>query len=258
MKNYTVSELAELAGITVRTLHHYDQIGLLKPACVGENRYRYYGEEELLRLQQILIHRELGMPLEEIGSVLDDPGFDRLQSLLKQRERLEAEARRYGRMLKTVDRTIAKLKGERAMKDADLYSGVVSPQKQAEYEAWLVNRHGEGMRAEIEASRAKAQAVTSTEVAAKMLELQEIETALADAMRNGTPPQARALDPLIERHSRWVGAAWDKPCPPAAYGNLADMYEAHPDFVARYETIAKDFGAWLPAAMRSWAQRQNG
>ena len=62
MKAYTVKELARLSGVTVRTLHHYDEIGLLKPALVGENRYRYYGREELLRLQDILFHREPAFP----------------------------------------------------------------------------------------------------------------------------------------------------------------------------------------------------
>ena len=67
MKTYTVAELARLAGISVRTLHHYDEIGLPKPAFTGQNRYRYYGRDELLRLQQILIHRELDIPLSNIS-----------------------------------------------------------------------------------------------------------------------------------------------------------------------------------------------
>ena len=138
MKTYTVNQLSQLAGISVRALHHYDEIGLLKPAFTGDNRYRYYGEEELLRLQQILIHRELDIPLAEIGAILDAPGFDKLATLQKQHERLEEQAKRYARMVKTIDRTIARLKGDRAMKDADLYSGIVSPEKQAEYEQWLV------------------------------------------------------------------------------------------------------------------------
>jgi DNA-binding transcriptional MerR regulator len=194
MKTYTVSELAELAGISVRALHHYDEIGLLKPSRVGDNRYRYYGEEELLRLQQILIHRELGLSLGEIGAVLDDPAFDRLETLVKQRDRLEIEARRYRRMLKTIDRTIAKLKGEKAMKDRDLYSGVISPQKQAEYEVWLVERYGECVRAEIEASKVEAQSTASPDMAGVMQDLKPIEGALVEAMRGGMPRQhARSL-----------------------------------------------------------------
>src|SRR5687768_10802735 len=153
MKTYTVNQLAQLAGISVRALHHYDEIGLLKPAFTGDNRYRYYGEEELLRLQQILIHRELDIPLAEIGAIIDGPGFDRLATLQQQRQRLDAQAKRYAGMVKTIDRTIARLKGDRAMTDADLYAGVVSPEKQAAYEQWLIERYGPDMEARIEQSR---------------------------------------------------------------------------------------------------------
>ena len=88
MGRYTVKQLAELSGISVRALHHYDEIGLLKPAFTGENRYRYYGREELLRLQDILFHRELGVPLQEIGKLLATDGRNRLAILRKHREAL--------------------------------------------------------------------------------------------------------------------------------------------------------------------------
>ncbi len=118
MKTYTVNQLAKMAGVSVRMLHYYDEIGLLEPAFTGENRYRYYDKEELLRLQQILIHRELDIPLAEIAAILDARGFDRLKMLQQQRERLQEHLERYAGMVKTIDRTIAGLKGERAMKDA--------------------------------------------------------------------------------------------------------------------------------------------
>ncbi len=255
MKTYTVNQLARLAGISVRALHHYDEIGLLKPAFTGENRYRYYGEEELLRLQQILIHREFGIPLAEIAGILDGPGFDRLETLQRQRERLEEQAKRYAGMVRTIDRTIARLKGERAMKDADLYSGIVSPEKQAEYEAWLVERFGPPMEAEIEQSRKRMMDMTEAERAASMKELEAIEQGLAEGLRRNLPPQAVALGPLIDRHRRWVGDAWDRECTPAAYAGLADIYE-HPDFRARFEAIEPGFADYLTTAMRSWAKRQ--
>ena len=81
MGTYTVKQLARLSGVSVRTLHHYDEIGLLRPAFLGENRYRYYGREELLRLQDILFHRELGAPLQEIGELLAREGRDRVAIL---------------------------------------------------------------------------------------------------------------------------------------------------------------------------------
>src|SRR5690348_5091658 len=137
MKLLTVKQVAKLSGVSVRALHHYDEIGLLKPASIGRNRYRYYGEEELLRLQQILLHRELDIPLGEIGTILDDPDFNQLAALRQQRDKLAMEAKRYARLVRTIDRTIARLTGDETMRNAELYKGI-SPEKQAEYEAWLI------------------------------------------------------------------------------------------------------------------------
>lgn len=256
MKTYTVNDLASLAGVSVRTLHHYDEIGLLRPAFTGENRYRYYGEDELLRLQQILIHRELGMSLGEIGAVLDAPGFDRVEALQRQRQRLEEQAKRYAGMVRTIDRTIAHLKGESEMKYAELYSGLIAPEKQVEYEAWLVSRYGPQMQSDIENSRKAMGDLSGAERAVRMAELKAIEDGLAEGLRRAVPPQARALDPLIERHRRWVAASWGRDCSPLAYSGLADMYD-HPDFRARYETIETGFADYLIAAMKAWAGRQS-
>ena len=96
MKLYTVKEVAKLSGVTVRTLHHYDKVGLLKPAQVGENGYRYYGREELLRLQQILFHRELGVPLDAISELLVLDGENQIGVLRQHRAKLEAERERRG------------------------------------------------------------------------------------------------------------------------------------------------------------------
>jgi DNA-binding transcriptional MerR regulator len=255
MKTYTVNQLAGLAGVSVRTLHHYDEIGLLKPAFTGENRYRYYGEEELLRLQQILIHRAMDIPLSEIGALLDAPGFDRLKTLRRQRERLEEQAQRFAGMVRTIDRTIARLTGEQEMQDNDLYSGFVAPEQQAEYEAWLVARFGGDMETRIAQGRKAVAEMDEAEEAGMMAELKEVEEALAEGFRRGVPPQARALDPAIEAHRRWVAAAWGRECTPEAYAGLADVYE-HPDFRKRYDAIEPGFAAFLTAAMRAWARRQ--
>jgi MerR family transcriptional regulator, thiopeptide resistance regulator len=254
MKTYTVSQLAHLAGVSVRTLHHYDEIGLLKPAYTGENRYRHYGEEELLRLQQILIHRELDIPLDQIRTILNAPGFDRIETLSRQRARLEEQSKRYAQMVRTIDRTIAKLKGGRAMTAADLYSGVVSEEKQAEYEAWLVEKYGPEMERQLAASRG-TDGGQENGLAPRMAELKEIEEALAEGFRRGVPPQAAALEPAIARHCDWVAVSWGRECTPQAYAGLADIYE-HPDFRARYEAIEPGLTDYLTTAMRSWASRQ--
>src|SRR5512139_966068 len=112
MARYTVKQLARLSGVSVRTLHHYDEIGLLRPAFLGENRYRYYGREELLRLQDILFHRELGVPLQEIGKLLANEGRDRVAILSRHREMLAERVERARQLLTTIDRTIRHDEGQ--------------------------------------------------------------------------------------------------------------------------------------------------
>ncbi len=115
MDTFTVKEVARLSGVTVRALHHYDAIGLLKPATVGANGYRYYGRDDLLRLQQILFHRELGFSLSEIGQILDAAGFDRTAALRAHREHLLATARRARALIRTIDQTLMALNGDAPM-----------------------------------------------------------------------------------------------------------------------------------------------
>ncbi|CAN5385660.1 MerR family transcriptional regulator [soil metagenome] len=256
MKTYTVAQLARLTGVSVRALHHYDEIGLLKPAHIGQNRYRYYGPEELLRLQQILIHRELNIPLSAIGAFLDAPGFDRLAVLEDQRQRLAAEARRYAQLVRTIDRTIETLKGDRVMRDADLYKGI-SPAKQTEYETWLIERYGQPMRKSIAISQRAFARMTEAEKAAVGKEGQTVEQGLAEAMRLGIAADSTELDPLLGRFHDWVTIMWGRPCAPEAFAGLADLHLSQPDFVSRYEAIAAGFSDYHAAAMKAWAARRD-
>ena len=259
MRHYTVKQVAALSGVSIRTLHYYDEIGLLRPAYVGENGYRYYTEDELLRLQQILLHRELGFALKEIAALLDARDFDRLSALKAQRSRLEAEAKRYRRLVATIDRTITRLEGwngegERIMTHAELYEGF-SAEKQEEYERWLIERYGENMREHIDRSRKKLGALSDSEKTRIKEALAEIETDLAEACRRKIPVDSPALAPVLERHREWVAAMWDRPCPPSAYAGLADLYRSHPDFEARYEQLATGFCDYLTRAMKAHAER---
>ena len=254
MKLLTVKQVAKISGVSVRALHHYDEIGLLKPASIGRNGYRYYGRDELLRLQQILLHRELDIPLGEIRAILDDPKFDQLDALRTQREKLAAEAKRYAQLVRTIDRTIADLNGDSAMRNAELYKGI-SAEKQAEYEAWLVETYGGDMPDRIATSKKKYESLSEAEKAALNEELMTVETAWADAMKNGVPAGSKSLDPLLSRHREWVAAMWNKPCPPEAYAGLADLHLSHPDFVKRYEAFGEGFSEYHAESMKAYAKR---
>src|SRR5215213_7133977 len=131
---FTVKQLSKLAGVTPRTLHHYDEIGLLKPSRVGDNGYRYYGEEAVLRLQQILFYRELDIPLDEIKKIMGRRDFDVLGALQTHKNALKKQATRLNRLINTVDNTINHLKGNTIMSDKAYFEGF-SEEEQEKYAA---------------------------------------------------------------------------------------------------------------------------
>lgn len=255
MRVHTVGEVARLSGLSVRALRHYDEIGLLKPMTVGENGYRYYGPDELLRLQQILLQRELGVPLEDIRRALDAPDFDRLAALQAHRERLAAEARRYADLVRTLDQTLAALKGDGQMDGTAMYKGF-DPKKQAEHEAWLVKRYGETARAEIEASKAKTKGWKQADFDAAQAEIEAIEADVAEALAAGLPADSAAVGAIIARLHAWVAKSWKTPPDANAFAGLAQLYSDNPDFRTRYEARAAGLTEYLAEAMRAYASQR--
>jgi DNA-binding transcriptional MerR regulator len=259
MSMHTVKQLAKASGVSVRTLHYYDQIGLLRPAQVGANGYRYYGPEEQLRLQQILLHRELGLPLDAIAALLDSNERSRLDRLREHRQALVKRTDCYRELIGTLDRTIADLEEERPVNVRNLYRGF-SPQKQAEYEEWIVQRYSpdeqsrRNMLESMERSRQHVARFSPQDIAARTRVLADVEAALADHCRRGTPVDDAASHGLLSRHREWVSGMWGKPCSPGSYAGLADLYESHPDFRARYELLAAGLADYLPAAMRAYSR----
>lgn len=127
---FTVKQLSKLAGITPRTLHHYDEIGLLKPSRVGDNGYRYYGEDAVLRLQQILFYRELDIPLDDIKKIMGRRDYDVMGALQSHKEALSKQAVRINRLIQTVDNTINHLKGNKTMSNENLFEGFSEEQQE--------------------------------------------------------------------------------------------------------------------------------
>ena len=123
---YTVKQLADLAGVSTRTLRYYDQIGLLKPAGTTEAGYRLYGAVEVDRLQQILFYREMGMELEQIREIVNSPDFDLKEALLSHRDSLLRKRNRLDQLLETVERSLAGLEGRIKMSDKEKFEGFKS------------------------------------------------------------------------------------------------------------------------------------
>lgn len=121
--NYTVKAVAILSGITVRTLQYYDEIGLLKPAFIGENNYRYYQEEELLKLQQILFFKELGLSLQQVKDIVNTKDFNTLEVLRLHTTEVQRRIEHLNRLLTTIDKTIDYLEGKHSLDTKDMFYG---------------------------------------------------------------------------------------------------------------------------------------
>lgn len=137
--NMKVKEVADLVGVSVRTLHHYDEIGLLVPDQTTESGYRVYSDENLETLQQILFFKELGFPLKKIREILENPSFDRKEALEIQRNMLLEKRKRLNKMIETVEKTIQHMKGEIHMSNQEKFEGFDfshNPYEQEARERW--------------------------------------------------------------------------------------------------------------------------
>ncbi len=199
---YTVKQLSKLAGITPRTLHHYDEIGLLKPSRVGENGYRYYGEESVLRLQQILFYRELGMPLEDIKKIMGRRDFDVLGALYSHKEALQKQVTRLNRLITTVDNTIHHLKGTTHMSEKGLFEGF-SEEQQEQYAAEAEKMYDPET---VRESNRKWKAYPPAKKEAILAEGKAIYTDMIAAMPKGAAsPDVQAI---VERWRRHMDYFW--------------------------------------------------
>jgi DNA-binding transcriptional MerR regulator len=141
---YTIKELADMAGVTTRTLRYYDQLGLLVPAEIGQNGYRYYDHKNLLRLQQILFFKELDVPLRDIKEMLCRPDFQ-LQKILNSHQRaLKTQLRRIEKLLETIEKTISSLEGDGTMSDKEYFEGFDETRYEEEAQAMGGENHNSG------------------------------------------------------------------------------------------------------------------
>ncbi len=121
--SYTVKKLAKMSGVSIRTLRFYDAIGLLKPASRRSNNYRYYEDEQVLMLQQILFYRELDFSLHDIQRMISSDDFNKIDALISHKQILTQSLHRTSNLIKTIDQTIAHLKGKITMRDEELFAG---------------------------------------------------------------------------------------------------------------------------------------
>ncbi len=239
---FTVKQLSQLAGVTPRTLHHYDAIGLLKPSRVGENGYRYYGEESLLRLQQILFYRELGIPLEEIKKIMGRRDFDVLGALRSHKEALQNQVRRLNRLINTVDKTIDHLKGNNAMNDKAYFEGF-SEEEQEKYAAEAEQMYD---RETVRESNRKWKTYSAAKRATILAEGKTIYMDMIAAMPNGAA--SREVQSIVERWRKHMDYFWTPKLDQLL--DLVKGYNNDPRFRQNFEKMNPRLAEFMQEAVK--------
>ena len=248
---YTVNKLAKLSGVSARTLHFYDEIALLKPAYVGKNNYRYYEDEQLLMLQQILFYRELGMPLSEIQRIINCESFDKIKALQSHKKILEQDLDRSQQMIKTIDKTISHLLGVEKMKDKELYYGFDS-EKAKEHEKTLVEKRIVTQEFMDECKK-KTINWSDKEKNAYIQEGEQIMGVLVTALENKLSPSSREVQDLMRRHYTWLELSWTPT--KESYIGLTDLYQT-PEFRVFFDSRNPELLAFMVQSMKIFAERQ--
>ena len=250
---YTVKALAELAGVTPRTLRWYDQKGLLRPRRTTEAGYRLYGPEEVDRLQNILFYKELGLGLEAVRELLDAPGFDRLAALQSHLTELEARRERLDALILTVEKTIDEAEGGRPMTDKEKFEAFKRRAVEANEE-----QYGEEIREKygseaVEASNSRILSMTEEEHGQWRALEAEILSALAAAVRDREDPAGPEGRRIAELHRRWLPCTWTAYTPQAHRG-VAELYTADGRFTAYYDKEVPGCAAFLGDAARAYPE----
>lgn len=254
MSEHTVGEVARLAGVSVRTLHHYDEVGLLPPSGRSEAGYRLYAPADLERLRRILFYRELDFALEEIARILADPGARTDDHMRRQHQMLRERRARDEALLRAIEREM----------EARKMGISLTPEEQLEvFGTPDVERHAaeaEQRWGETDAwkqSQRRAVAYTKDDWVAIKREADEITAALVQAMRDGEPADGTVAIDAAEAHRRHIGR-WFYDCDHGMHRNLADQYIADPRFTATYDEVAPGLARYVRDAIHANAERTGG
>jgi MerR family transcriptional regulator, thiopeptide resistance regulator len=249
-RSYQVKEVADLSGVSVRALHPYDAIGLLVPQGRTDAGYRLYAEQDLLRLQQILIGRELGLSLEEIRCSLDDASFDRKGMLVRQRAELAKRVQQATAMLGAVERALALIEGE-TMDIKQIFDGF----EPAKYEAEAERRWGDSEA--FKESKRRTQRYTPEDWQRLAAEQASVYGDAYQALLAGKLPSDPEVLDVAERHRQSIDR-WFYPCSFAMHRGLAALYEQDHRFAENIDKNRPGLTPFLVAAIRENARKHGG
>ncbi|MFX3636781.1 MAG: MerR family transcriptional regulator [Candidatus Pristimantibacillus sp.] len=253
MVEVKVNEAAKLAGVSVRTLHYYDKIGLLKPNAVGENGYRLYSEDDFIRLQQILFFKELDFSLEEIKNILDNPHFDRKSALITHRQLLVEKQQRLKKIIGSVDKTIQSIEGGTMMSKQEMFEPFDRQkikEHQKRYEQEVKEKYGD--------SDAYKQSNRKT-AGYKEKDWQQIQGEMIDIYRRIAAVMSKGAgdEEVQQAVGEWrqhiTSHYYD--CTPEIFRGLGDMYVSDPRFTSFIDKEQEGLVAFLREAMHEYCDR---
>lgn len=245
--SYKIKEVADIVGVSVRTLHHYDQIGLLKVENMTESGYRIYDDKDLERLQQILFFKELDFSLKEIKSILDNPNFDRKHALESQRELLIEKKKRMERIISSIEKTIDSIKGDEKMSKKDMFNAFSMNEIEAhkkKYEKEVKERYGNtDAYKESEKRTAKYGKAEWNDIST---EAQQIYNGLANLMDRDI--NDKEVQELVEAWRNHISKNFYE-CNLEIFRGLAEMYVADERFTQNIDKTKKGLAEFLSSAM---------
>ncbi|MBS6194288.1 MAG: MerR family transcriptional regulator [Clostridiales bacterium] len=249
---YTIRQLADLAGISTRTLRYYDETGLLHPSRVSDSGYRYYGEKEVSLLQQILFYRERDLGLEVIQKIIHQPDFDVEKALEEHLEALLAKQEHILSLIQTVKLTLADRKGEYVMDDKmkfEAFKKKTVEENEKTYGKEARERYGDQA---VDESNRKLLGMTEADYERFKDMEHEVLRQLEEAVKNGSSPESETGKRIVLLHKNWLGFTW-KEYSANAHKGLAEMYLADERFQAYYDRNVAGCAKFLVEAVRSWA-----
>ncbi len=244
---YVVRKLAQMAGVSSRTLRYYDEIGLLKPARINTSGYRIYGETEVDRLQQILFYRELGVSLDSIRDIVTSPSFDGAQALREHHEKLLEKREQLDRLISNVERTIEVSEGRFQMMDKEKFEGFkqkLVDDNEAKYGKEVREKYGEET---VNKSNQKVRGM-SQEQHDEVTKLATAVTETLQAAFETGDPAGELAQKAADLHRQWLCYYWDS-YSKEAHAGLSQMYVDDPRFTAHYDEKQPGTAAFLRDAV---------
>lgn len=248
---YSIRQLSDLAGVSTRTLRYYDEIGLLAPVLTGETGCRYYGQEEVERLQQILFYRQRGMGLDKIRDILQEKDFDVLAALTGHLRELERQQEYISDLIQTVNLTISMMRGEIEMDDAKKFAAFkkrMVDDNEKQYGEEARELYGEDR---VEESNAKMMNLSKEEYDRFEKLGKEILKGLQQAVSGHENPQGEMGRRLAEMHREWLEFTWQS-YTTKAHAGLVEMYVADERFRKYYDSEVEGCAQFLRDAVKFW------